>query len=314
MTDQQTARSYRRLPGVHPRATTGSKTSLSFNAMGTTVVIEAQGHYGPAREMAAELRRLETGLTRFHESPVTQLNRAGKLSDPEPVLLEALTWAVEACRLSDGLVTPLIGRLLEWHGYRQSWTEGAGRGAGWEQGQGEQPAVPGISQLRLSPSEVVLPAGAAIDLGGTAKGWAVERVAAGRHDVIIDAGGDVLVDSRQATEVNLLGGAEEWHLTLPPGRWGVATSSVARRAWRGAHHLIDPRTGRPSESPWVQATVVGRSLKRAEVATKLLLFGAPVPAALQVERAWVVDRAGDVFEQDVRGVAHGAASSFVPAS
>jgi len=291
---------------------TGPKTSLSFKAMGTTVVMVALGQ--DAHEMAAELHGLEAGLTRFHESPVTQLNRDGVLTDPAPMLVEALTWAVEACRLSDGLVTPLIGRVLEWHGYRESWTEEASWGAGWEKGQGEPPAVPGISRLLLSPSEIVLPVGAAIDLGGTAKSWAAERVAAGRHNLVIDAGGDVLVDSLEATEVNVLGGAEEWHLTLPPGRWGVATSSVARRAWRGGHHLIDPRTGKPSESPWVQATVVGRSLKLAEVATKLLLFEAPVPAALQVERAWVVDRAGAIFEQHAKGVAHGATSSFVSAS
>jgi len=269
--------------------------------MGTTV----SGSAPHAAAAEPEFRRLEASLTRFAESAVTRLNRDGSLSDPPSELLEALGWAVEACELTGGLVTPLVGRSLEWHGYREGWQEGAP----WRAPQGEPPAVPGIGGLRVSAREIVLPAGAALDLGGTAKTWAVERVAAlldarhaaqqrgagaGSPDLLIDAGGDVLVRSTVETEIDVQGAAEAWHINLPAGTWGVATSSLTVRAWPGAHHLIDPRTGWPARGRWTQATVVGRSLRHAELATKLLLLGAPVPTSLGVERAWMIDRDGAV--------------------
>jgi thiamine biosynthesis lipoprotein len=112
--------------------------------------------------------------------------------------------------------------------------------------------------------------------------------------LLIDAGGDILVRSAVPIEIELLGAQGEWHIELPSGSWGVATSSLVGRAWHGAHHLIDPRTSRPAHGRWTQATVVGRSLRHAELATKLLLLGALVPATLGVEQAWVVDRDGAV--------------------
>jgi len=277
---------------VQPRVPVARAASpLTFRAMCTTVVVRSPS----ADAIAKELLRLEALLTRFRDSSVTRLNAAGRLSDPPEELVAALSWAVEAARLTDGLVTPLVGRSLEWHGYRESWSEGVA----WRAPEGEAPPVPEIEELRVSPQEIVLPTGAAIDLGGTAKSWAVERVAERSRrrtsvdaDLVIDAGGDVLIRSATPTQVDILGAAEEWHIDLPPGEWAVATSSVARRAWNGAHHLIDPRTGRPAHGRWVQATVVGASLKLAELATKLLLLGAPVPPALLVEQVWVVDHDG----------------------
>lgn len=259
--------------------------------MGTTVTVRSP----QADAIAKELLRLEALLTRFRDSSLTRLNAAGRLSDPPAELVAALSWAVEAVHLTSGLITPLVGRSLEWHGYRESWSEGVA----WRAPEGEPPPVPSLDELRVTPHEIVLPPGAAIDLGGTAKSWAVERVAeqlrrrtSANADLVIDAGGDVLIRSAMPTQVDILGAAEEWHIDLPPGEWAVATSSVARRAWSGAHHLIDPRTARPAQGRWAQATVVGASLKLAELATKLLLLGAPVPPTLLVEQAWVVDHDG----------------------
>jgi thiamine biosynthesis lipoprotein len=59
-------------------------------------------------------------------------------------------------------------------------------------------------------------------------------------------------------------------ITLESG--GIATSGSATRRWlrghRIQHHLIDPRTGRPSDSPWTHVTAVGRDCLRADVAAK----------------------------------------------
>ncbi|HZC29972.1 MAG TPA: FAD:protein FMN transferase, partial [Gaiellaceae bacterium] len=65
-------------------------------------------------------------------------------------------------------------------------------------------------------------------------------------------------------------------------RGGLATSGIASRRWRrgGAeqHHLIDPRTGAPSDSPWEVVTVSGASCLDADVAAKAaFLLGADGP-------------------------------------
>ena len=55
-----------------------------------------------------------------------------------------------------------------------------------------------------------------------------------------------------------------------------ATSGSSGRAWlRGGkrqHHLIDPCTGRPAESPWEKVTVCGDSCLTADVAAKAAFF------------------------------------------
>jgi FAD:protein FMN transferase len=66
---------------------------------------------------------------------------------------------------------------------------------------------------------------------------------------------------------------------------GLATSGRTKRRWlRGGteqHHLIDPATGRPSESRWDEVTVCGRTCVAADVAAKAaFLLGDDGPAWL----------------------------------
>ena len=53
---------------------------------------------------------------------------------------------------------------------------------------------------------------------------------------------------------------------------GLATSSNAKRRWLRAgmwqHHLIDPQTGRPCDSPWRDVTVCAATCLQADVAVK----------------------------------------------
>src|SRR4029079_10961656 len=57
---------------------------------------------------------------------------------------------------------------------------------------------------------------------------------------------------------------------------GLATSSVAVRRWRAdgveANHLIDPRTGMSTRSPWRDVSVVAETCLAAEVAAKAALL------------------------------------------
>ena len=68
--------------------------------------------------------------------------------------------------------------------------------------------------------------------------------------------------------------AEIGSLTVA-GESGVATSGTGVHRWGGRHHLIDPRTGEPSNSGIAQATVVADSARRAEAWAKAIVIGGP---------------------------------------
>jgi thiamine biosynthesis lipoprotein len=65
-------------------------------------------------------------------------------------------------------------------------------------------------------------------------------------------------------------------LTLALSSGAIATSGRDRRHWRRGgreqHHLIDPRTGRPSETDLLRVTVVAKTAVAGEVRAKSLLL------------------------------------------
>jgi len=68
-------------------------------------------------------------------------------------------------------------------------------------------------------------------------------------------------------------------------RGALATSGSVKRRWlragRVQHHLIDPRSGRPAESPWAQVTACGANCLAADIAAKAgFLLGWAGPAWL----------------------------------
>jgi thiamine biosynthesis lipoprotein len=127
-----------------------------------------------------------------------------------------------------------------------------------------------------------------LDLGGIAKGWtvdlAVSRLSA-FENFAIDAGGDLYASGYQADGTVWTAGVENPFdveqdiAVLAVRNRAVATSTVARRHWhrqgRLRHHLIDPRTGQPSTSGVLAATVMADTVARAEVLAKVALLLGP---------------------------------------
>ena len=138
----------------------------------------------------------------------------------------------------------------------------------------------------MSADTVTLSPGTGFDPGGIGKGLAADILvtelrAAGADGALVSLGGDVRV-AGVAPEGGgwTVGVAHPWDgVDLAPlgvADGAVATSSVLRRRWeRGGelrHHLIDPRTGRPSDTRLVQATVVAATGWQAEVLAKAVLI------------------------------------------
>jgi thiamine biosynthesis lipoprotein len=113
-------------------------------------------------------------------------------------------------------------------------------------------------ELELAGRVLSRPSGLALDLNGVVKSLAVDAAAELVGDQgFVSAGGDIAV--RGPVDVALPHGGA---IRVVEG--GLATSGIASRG----RHLVDPRTGAPSNSPWEQVTASGSSCLAADVAAK----------------------------------------------
>lgn len=114
-------------------------------------------------------------------------------------------------------------------------------------------------EVVISGRMLIRPPGVALDLNGVVKALAVDDAAATLEEPgFVSVGGDLAV--RGPVDVALPAGGA---IRVVMG--GLATSG---RASRGAH-LVDPRTGGASESPWEQVTASGATCLGADVAAKV---------------------------------------------
>lgn len=234
-------------------------------------------------EAPAFFEEVEQALSRFRDdSDLSQLNAAAGLGPQaaSPILFEVVALALATARELDGLFDPAILPALRAAGYGPSFEQ-----------IGEALAPPLTSRhtwrdVQASGGSVSLPRGAALDLGGLAKGWTVDALAERLKPlgpVMVDAGGDIRAFG-PPWPVAIGDPFSKRHLAVVELKnEAIATSSVGKRRWlqdgQWRHHLIDPRTQKPSASDVHTATVLGPSARVCEVNAKVaLLLGSQVGA------------------------------------
>jgi thiamine biosynthesis lipoprotein len=271
--------------------------SRSFRALGTTAVVATADRAWEGAACAVverELDAIDRACSRFRpDSELARVNRAGgKRVAVGPLLLEALRVAVDAARTSGGLVDPTVGRALRTSGYDSTFQVVAARDG--NAFRAEFSTVPGWQTIELDEAgaTVRVPAGVELDLGATAKALACDRAAIAAAAIaggaLVGLGGDIAVAGAAPEGGWPVRIADDHAAPLDaPGPTvaldggGLATSSTTVRRWRrGAvelHHLVDPRTGRPAESPWRTVSVAARTCVDANVAStaSFLLEDAP---------------------------------------
>lgn len=229
---------------------------------------------------------VDLACSRFRDdSDLSRLNAApGEWVAVDPLLVQAVRVAVDAARLTDGLVDPCVGRALVSWGYDTDLEQLVRRPA---------IAVPDLAasradwrEIRWDDGAVRIPPDCLLDLGATAKAWASDLVAetvAGELGcgVLVSLGGDVrvLAPDVEAWPVRV-GETEDGEVgqTVALQQGGMATSTILARRWRTddgwAHHLIDPRTGDPVAGAVRTATALGETAVGANVAsTAALVLG-----------------------------------------
>src|SRR3989440_3609069 len=227
-----------------------------FEAMGVDVLVGG-ATAAELEEVGLLFEKLDRTFSRFRpESELSRVNAAtAEFVAASPMFVRVLALALDAARRTDGLVDPTLGAAIEAAGYDRDFAELT------DEERPPTTAVPGSwRQVRVAGPLVFRYPGTKLDLNCVVKGLAVDAAAqelAGDGFVAAGAGGAV----RGAAVVGLPGGGS---LTLRDG--GLATSGTTHQRWRRGgdtqHHLIDPRTGRPSTSPWSEVTVApGRGLE-----------------------------------------------------
>ncbi|MCL6516957.1 FAD:protein FMN transferase [Alicyclobacillus sp.] len=308
---------------------------IRFSAMGTTVelVVPAGAGAGVSDLLLDRLfdeaprfvAEWEARLSRFlPDSDVGRLNaNPGRWVSVHPGTLEVLSLAEEARRATDGWFHPGLGRALREAGYGATFTSlppapaltrtrgPAGTPTDLDDAGGPDSAAGDDPRMdrgpRLGPAYELDPErgrarvepGFEIDLGGIAKGWIVEQLAAwwrgqGLRQFVVSAGGDMVCAGRCGERPWRVGidepfGGADPVLTLDVWDLAVATSAVNRRRWRRGdevlHHLLDPGTGRPAVTDVVSCTVLHERLVVAEVLAKVALL-----RGTRAGRPWLAER------------------------
>ncbi len=267
--------------------------SIEFRAMNTNILLAAEGERAIQGMQAAKdfIDECEQRFSRFlPASELTELNRsAGEWLPVSKDLMEMLELAKNYYQETQGIFDPSILPDLKQAGYDRSMDEIRAHGVPESSPASHPTSKMAFELIELNPveSQVRLPHGMEIDLGGIAKGWIVKKAAALLHQYSeacgVSAGGDILFigqpqdglgwdvyleDPREPSEMLA-------QLNIPAG--AVATSSVMKRTWRqgsqSRHHLIDPRTGQPAQTEWLSVTVICPDIIDADVYAKAILIG-----------------------------------------
>jgi FAD:protein FMN transferase len=277
-----------------------------FTALGTSAVIvvtDPRCADDAAAAVADEVAACDAACSRFRDdSELAVLNRSpGRGHEVTPWLFDALSAALRAAQLTDGLVDPTVGRTLSEIGYDRDFDSVPPDGPPLKIRVRRPRRWQGL-RLDADARTAWIPDGVELDLGATAKALCADRAAVAAHEatgcpVLVSLGGDIAV-SGGAPDGGWIVHVTDDHRTVadddsddPDGQnvtlysGGLATSGVTARRWsRGgivAHHIVDPRSGEPAEVVWRTVTVAADTCVEANIAsTASIILGQSAPAWL----------------------------------
>ena len=273
-------------------------TLEAFGSSALVAVTEAAALDTAGAVIERIVAEFDLACSRFRgDSELSAVNAAaGEPVEVGPVLLDAVSAALRAARLTGGDVDPTIGQALISLGYDRDFALLGGDG----ESSLVLGSVPGWRTVTVDASRrtVRVVAGVSLDLGATGKALAADRAAeaasaAAGCGVLVSFGGDLAIAGRAPSEGWLVRVTDDHRSGFDaPGQWislssgGLATSSTTVRRWRAgselAHHLIDPATGRSADSAWRTVSVCAGNCLDANIAsTASIIRGERAPAWLE---------------------------------
>jgi len=207
------------------------------------------------------------------ESELFKLNKKGNTSVSEDIL-EVLDFSLEMSRLTDGAFDVTVAPLV----------------ALWDIKERKEPPTPeeventlsftGYESISLNPLNL---SGKKIDLGAVAKGYVADKIAEnfrsnGVESAVIDLGGNVILIGEYTVGIRDPFDPNEIFATIKVKDKSAVTSGAYQRYFeydgKRYHHILDPRTGYPSDSGVASVTVISPSSMQADaLSTSIFILG-----------------------------------------
>lgn len=246
---------------------TVSPVKATFFAMDTVMTLELYGDKATLEAAKEEILRLDSLFSIGKEaSDVSRLNIHGE-AEIAPETAEVLAYGQEISQATGGALELTIAPLVD------CW--------GWYDGATAMPDADALSQalslvdgsgLTLNDNQASLSrSGMAVDLGGIAKGYTASHVAQmlserGVSSALINLGGNVQVLGAKPDGSDWVIGIADasdpaaYLATLSVSDCAVVTSGDYQRYFeedgRRYHHILDPKTGYPTDNGLHSVTVV----------------------------------------------------------
>ena len=274
-------------PPLHPAA---KRLSFGGEAFATTWRVrlcadpaQFKNHDALRARCQAKLAQIDAEMSPYlADSHLTRVNQApAGFPVALPAMLRAvIAGAIDIAHLTDGAFDPGMLDAVELWGF------GARTVA---PGLPDSEAVDGLVRhgwrdLSLTPQGLVRPHGVRLDLGGIAKGYAVDALAdlvraePGVTAALVEIGGELKGFGVQPDGQPWWVGLDEGDARIALCDWAVATSGDGRRAFshngRLYSHTIDAAEQAPTRSAVASTTVFDRTCWRADaLATALIVMG-----------------------------------------
>lgn len=263
--------------------------AIQFRAMHSefaTYVSQASAPKGWKEAIVLWFSHFERMCSRFQATSF--LSEFNEAMPYQPIVVPNVFYQVvyeawELAKKTDFYFHPLVGDSMESIGYTVGFTpnylcQSAPRHTLWVPADEEalifHPSIKAIEKRTHKK----------LDLGGIGKGWSVEQAAMWlKKDLLIPAGmvdgaGDMYCWSRSddpwVIGIEDPNDAETEMMQLLVMEGAVATSNTQYRRWQQGNlqqnHIINGKTGVPTNSEIVQATVIGSSTTEAEIVAKVL--------------------------------------------
>ncbi|WP_410499630.1 FAD:protein FMN transferase [Chitinibacter sp. S2-10] len=291
----------------------GTRVQISIYGLDEAVAAKHAG------AVLAELDRLHRKLHAWQPSEITRLNAAiqkGEAFDADIELIGMLTAAQNYARRSDQLFNPAVGALVSLWGFHndsfapvtpdaQKITDLLAAQASLDHLQ--------FDQTSISSNNPAVE----IDLGGFAKGWALDHSAKYLRqqrvlNALINIGGNVLALGKKDQE--------PWTVGLQHPRQPEAMATIALKSGEAIgtsgdyqryfmlngkrySHLIDPRSGQPAQGIQAVSVIAPPSQNAgtiSDVATKPMFIGGLAKSWMYAQRfgisdALIIDGKGDAY-------------------
>jgi thiamine biosynthesis lipoprotein len=268
---------------------------IDFQAMGTSFFCVLVGaDESICDSVYALVNELENKWSRFiSDSEVMQLNNnPGVMQVVSDATLRLVSEMKNGFEITQGLFSGnILGELIN-SGFAASRSNPENI-TNW---QANSKGLADLSdiEINLATKSISVPTGVAIDAGGIGKGLAADLMSdyamqLGAMGAAVFAGGDVAVKgmAREAAgwtvDVMDPSNTEKFIASVSLSRGGLATSSPLGWKIGAAHHIIDPRTQKCSDSDVLQATVIAQSAAEAEVLAKMCVIVGSSEAIARVD-------------------------------